>query len=111
MRSRRMRVGDQGSLLPWRSSVSEPLFKVGDLVRVQGNISLGPGEVALDAYEVTSTIGMAPGVFEVTAILPEEGGYRQYRIKGGEHAQERVAREAQIARAPTFAANPSFLSV
>jgi hypothetical protein len=77
----------------------EPLFKVGDLVRVQGNISLGPGEVVLDAYEVTSTIGMAPGVFEASAILPEEGGQRQYRIKGGEHGHERVVREVQLVHA------------
>ncbi len=80
----------------WRSAVAEPLFKVGDLVRVQGNISLGPGEMVLDAYEVTSTIGMAPSTFEVSAILPEEAGHRQYRIKGGEHAHERVVREVQL---------------
>ncbi len=79
--------------------MSEPPFKVGDLVRVQGNISLGPGEVVLDAYEVTSTIGMAPGVFEVTAILPEEGGQRQYRIKGGDPPHERVVWERQLVHA------------
>jgi hypothetical protein len=79
--------------------MSEPLFKVGDLVRVQGNISPGPGEVVLDAYEVTSTISMAPGVFEVSAIHPEEAGHRQYKIKGGTQAHERVVREVQLAHA------------
>jgi hypothetical protein len=75
------------------------LFKVGDLVRVQGNSALGPAEALIDQLAATSTAGRAAGIYEIIACLPEVVGQAQYRIRGGEDGKERVVREGQLIHA------------
>ena len=76
--------------------MAEPRFKVGDLVRVQGNAALGPAEALLDELAPTSTRGRASGLYEVVARLPPVDGQHQYRIRGGDEPNERMVRENQL---------------
>jgi hypothetical protein len=70
----------------------ERLFKVGDKVRFRVGTSTSPAETFL------SSIGalVPSGLFEVTAILPEEDGQPLYRVKGGEPPHDRITRESQL---------------
>jgi hypothetical protein len=70
----------------------ERLFKVGDKVRFRVGTSTSPADTFL------SSIGalVPSGIFEVTAILPEEDGQQLYRVKGGEPPHERMTRESQL---------------
>ncbi len=72
--------------------MSEPRFKVGDAVRVHAVSSLGPAEAFLDA---TAHDGIS-GTWVVTAVLPEEMGQSQYRIRRSDPPQERIVRESQL---------------
>ncbi len=69
-----------------------PMFRVGDLVRVRGGGATTPVEAFLDAYGHTRPTG----IFQVVSLLPEEKGQRQYRIRGGSPAHERIAREQDL---------------
>ncbi len=77
--------------------MSEPLFKVGDLVRMVRAVrhATHPAESFFEA--VGSVI--PGGVFKVIAVLPEREGQPQYRIRGGNPEHERVVREVQITHA------------
>ncbi len=79
--------------------MAEPLFRVGDLVRVQRGVSPNAVELLLDG---SLAHNRPTGAFEITAVMPEgERGERQYRIKGGEPAHERIVSESQLVHAPT----------
>ena len=39
------------------------------------------------------------GDFEVVRVMPDEGGNRQYRIKSGGEAHERVVNESDLEKA------------
>jgi hypothetical protein len=41
----------------------------------------------------------APGVYQITQLLPPEGDTFQYRIKSGNEPHERVAKEHELERA------------
>jgi hypothetical protein len=77
--------------------MEEPLFKVGDPVRMIQEVRSAshPAETFFDA--VGSVI--PGGVFEVMAVLPERDGQRQYRLRGGNPDHERVVGEVQIVHA------------
>jgi hypothetical protein len=77
--------------------MAEPLFKVGDLVRMIRAVrhATHPAETFFEA--VGSVI--PGGVFTVTAALPALDGQPQYRIRGGNPEHERVVREVQITHA------------
>ena len=70
----------------------ERLFKVGDKVQFRVGTSTSHAETFL------SSIGalVPSGIFEVTAILPEEDGQQLYRVRGGEPLHERMTRESQL---------------
>lgn len=72
----------------------ERLFKVGDKVRFR----VGTGTSTRPADTFLSSIGalVPSGIFEVTAILPEEDGQQLYRVRGGEPPHERITRESQL---------------
>jgi hypothetical protein len=77
--------------------MTQPLFKVGDLVRVQRGVSPNAVELLLDSSRGHNR---PTGVFEITAVLPEDDlGQRQYRIKGGNPAHERIASESLLIHA------------
>ena len=80
--------------------MSEPRFKVGELVQIQAVSGLGTAEAFMDA----SLRNSALGIYEVTAVLPESGGQSRYRIKRGHPAEERVVRESQLV--PVFRQPP-----
>lgn len=44
-------------------------------------------------------LSAADGVYEITALLPFDGGSYCYRIKSGREPHERVAREDQLSAA------------
>ncbi len=73
------------------------MFKVGNVVRMIRLVGSGthPAETFFEA--VGSVI--PGGVFEVTAVVPDRDGERQYRIRGGHPAHERVVREVRIVHA------------
>jgi hypothetical protein len=78
--------------------MAQPLFKIGDLVHVQRGVSPNAVEQLLDG---SLAHNRPTGVFEIMAVLPEdERGQRQYRIKGGDPAHERIASESQLVHAP-----------
>jgi hypothetical protein len=78
----------------------ERLFKVGDKVQFRVGTSTSHAETFL------SSIGalVPSGIFEVTAILPEEDGQQLYRVRGGEPPHERMTRESQLI--PAIAPHP-----
>ena len=43
----------------------------------------------------------APGVYQITQLLPPEGAAFQYRIKSRKEPHERVAKEHELERAAT----------
>ncbi len=88
-----MRLDSEGRM------TTQPLFQVGDLVRVRSNVSLGPAEALLNAFSRTSTVGCTSGIYEVVRSLPIESGQHQYRIKGGVPPQERIVQECQLTKA------------
>ncbi|MYZ46541.1 hypothetical protein [Propylenella binzhouense] len=55
-------------------------FKIDQIVRLSGS----------------SVMRNAVGIYTVTALLPEERGDRQYRLRNTESAQQRVAWESQL---------------
>ena len=55
----------------------ERLFKVGDKVRFRWGTSTSPAETFLSIDALVPS-----GIFEVTAILPEEDGQPLYRVWG-----------------------------
>jgi len=60
-----------------------PKFKVGDAVILKPSVRENvPG-----------------GVFEVTKVLPDHNGEREYRIKSADESHERVARESELSLA------------
>ena len=60
--------------------VSDHKFKIGQLVNYHGR-------------------DRAPGVYQVTQLLPPEDGECQYRIKNINEPHERVAKERELRRA------------
>ena len=72
--------------------MSEPRFKVGELVRVHAVSGLSTAEAFVDARLRNSVLG----IYEVAAVLPERGGLHRYRVKRDHPLQERVARESQL---------------
>ncbi len=76
--------------------MTQPLFRIGDLVRVHALAATVPAERLLDTFRHSQP----SGVFEVMAVLPlDDHGRRQYRLKGGEQPHERTAYESQLVHA------------
>jgi hypothetical protein len=50
-------------------------------------------QVTMDRSKMFSS---APGTYRITAVLPESGGRRQYRIKSELERHERVVEESQL---------------
>ena len=67
-------------------------FKVGDLVRVAGPVSLSPVEHFLDQLSHRPSVGIG----EVVQVLPEVDGELQYRIRTCADFRERIVRERQL---------------
>ncbi len=72
--------------------MSDPHFKIGDLVRVQEAAASSPADAFVEAFLCTSMLG----IYEVTAILPDAGSQPQYRLKGIGGRPEWAVREGQI---------------
>jgi hypothetical protein len=62
------------------STMSGHKFKIGQLVNYHGR-------------------ERAPGVYQITQLLPPEGDEFQYRIKNINEPHERVAKESELRRA------------
>ena len=62
------------------STMSGHKFKIGQLVTYHGR-------------------ERAPGVYQITQLLPPEGDEFQYRIKNVNEPHERVAKESELRRA------------
>jgi hypothetical protein len=77
--------------------MNRSVFKISDLVRMVRAVG-STSHQAEFFFETVSNV-IPGGTFEVTAILPERDGQHQYRIRGGDPAQERVVRESQIIHA------------
>jgi hypothetical protein len=77
--------------------MAEPLFKVGDPVRMIRAVRHAT-HPAKTFFEAVGSV-IPGGVFEVVAVLPERDGQPQYRIRGGNPEHERVVREVQITHA------------
>ena len=56
-------------------------FKVGQSVRYNSNASRRIG---------------SNNSFKIVKLLPEEGGYQQYRIKSASESHERIAKENEL---------------
>jgi hypothetical protein len=79
--------------------MTEPRFKVGDLVRVWVSVNARPGEGAVDAI----TKNHISGIYEVISLLPGlSNSEPQYRIKCCADRGERVVLESQLASAVHF---------
>ncbi len=75
--------------------MSDPHFKVGDLVRVQEAPAACPANAFVEALLRSSMLG----IYEVTAILPSARSQPQYRLKGIAGRMERAVRESEITTA------------
>ncbi len=75
--------------------MSDPHFKVGDLVRVQEIRASRSSDAFIDALLRTSMLG----IYEVAAILPDVGSEPRYRVKGIAGRFERAVRESEITAA------------
>ncbi len=71
--------------------MSEPRFKVGELVRVHAVSGLSTAEAFVDASLRNSVLG----IYEVAAVLPKDYGEPQYRLRRGDGSPDQVARESQ----------------
>ena len=72
--------------------MTEPRFKVGELVQVDAVSGLGTVEAFKDASLRNSVLG----IYEVAAILPKDYGEPQYRLRRGDGSPDRVAPESQL---------------
>ena len=71
-------------------------FKVGDLVRVGGPVSLSSVEHFLDQLPGGLKGSPATGIGEVVQVLPEAEGEPQYRVRTCADFRERIVRERQL---------------
>ncbi len=72
--------------------MTEPRFKVGELVRVHAVSGLSTAEAFKDASLRNSVLG----IYEVAEVLPHAYGEPQYRLRRGDGSPDRVARECQL---------------
>ena len=72
--------------------MSDPHFKIGDLVRVHEARPSSPTDAFIEAFLRTSMLG----IYEVTAILPNADNQPQYRLKSIGGRLERAVRETEI---------------
>ena len=82
-------------------------FKVGDLVRVGGPVSLSPVEHFLDQLPRGLKGSPATGIGEVVQVLPEVDGELQYRVRTCADFRERIVRERQLQAAVRASTAPA----
>jgi hypothetical protein len=71
-------------------------YSVGDLVRVQGSVSIHPVEGFVDQLKHQRLAG----IYEITRLLPELNGQPQYQIKSFPDGPTYVMRESQLVALP-----------
>ena len=72
--------------------MTEPRFKVGELVRVHAVSGLDTVEALRDASLRNSVLG----IYEVAEVLLRDYGEPQYRLRRGDGSPDRVARESHL---------------
>ncbi len=72
--------------------MTEPRFKVGELVQVHAVSGLGTAEALRD----TRLRNRVLGIYEVAAVLPKDYGEPQYRLRRGDGSPDRAAPESQL---------------
>ncbi len=72
--------------------MTEPRFKVGELVRVHAVSGLDTVEALRDASLRNSVLG----IYEVAEVLPHAYGEPQYRLRRGDRSPDQVVRESQL---------------
>ncbi len=72
--------------------MSDPHFKIGDLVRVHEAAASSPADAFVEALLCTSMLG----IYEVTAILPDAGSEARIGSRGSAVVRNGAVRESQI---------------
>ncbi len=72
--------------------MTEPRFKVGELVQVDA----ASGMDTADAFKDASLRNNVLGIYEVAEVLPKDYGEPQYRLRRGDGSPDQVARRASF---------------